>query len=61
MKIIGLGIIIGGWALAVGGLFISSSNMGRALFACLGILVSLFGNLGVLNKYYLAQAIWKKQ
>ncbi|MBI3292354.1 MAG: hypothetical protein HYZ73_06045 [Elusimicrobia bacterium] len=60
MRIAGLVLIVGGWLLAVGGLFITPSNIGRGLIACLGIAISLMGNLGVLNKYYLARAIWKK-
>ena len=60
MRLAGLGIILAGWALAVGGLFITPSNMGRAIIACAGIAISLFGNLGVLNGYYLARANWKR-
>jgi len=60
MRITGLGIVLAGWALAVGGLFIMSSNIGRALFACAGIGISLVGSLGVLNGYYLARANWKR-
>ena len=60
MRLTGLGLILGGWALAVGGLFITSGNIGRAIIACAGIAISLFGNLGVLNKYYLARANWKR-
>ena len=60
MKIIGLAVILGGWVIAVAGLFLSASNFGRALFAVGGISVSIFGILGVLNPYYLARAIWKK-
>jgi hypothetical protein len=60
MRLAGLALIIGGWVLAMSGLFISHSHMVQALFACAGIVVSVYGNLGVLNKYYLARAIWKK-
>ena len=60
MRLAGLGIVLAGWALAVAGLFITSSNMGRAIIACAGIAISLFGNLGVLNSYYLARANWKR-
>ena len=60
MRLVGLVLVIGGWALAVSGLFITSSNMGRALFASGGILLSLIGSLGALNHYYLGRAIWKK-
>ena len=60
MKLTGLGIVLAGWALAVAGLFLTSSNVGRAIIACAGIAVSLFGSLGVLNGYYLARANWKR-
>lgn len=60
MRIAGLGLVLGGWVLAMSGLFITQSNLGRAIFACAGIIVSVFGNLGVLNKYYLDRAVWKK-
>ncbi len=60
MRIAGLGIILGGWVIAMSGLFVTSSNSVRIILACTGIAVSVFGNLGVLNKYYLERAIWKK-
>ena len=60
MKLVGVLCTVGGWVLAVAGLFITSSNGGRALIACLGIAVSLYGSLGVLNGHYLERAIWKK-
>ena len=60
MRLIGVAIILAGWVIAVAGLFLTSTNLGRLLFASGGILVSLFGILGVLNQYYLARAIWKK-
>ena len=60
MRLIGLAVVLGGWVITVAGLFISSSNMIRAIIACAGIGVSLIGSLGVLNSYYLARAIWKK-
>ncbi len=60
MRLLGILIIVGGWALAVSGLFMTSSNGGRAGFACAGIIISIFGILSVLNRYYLDRAIWKK-
>ena len=60
MRIIGLLLCVGGWVLAMSGLFISSSNSVRAIFAVVGILVSVSGSLGAINKYYLDRAIWKK-
>ena len=60
MRLIGLTCTIGGWLLAVAGLLITSSTGGRIVLACLGIAVSLYGSLGVLNGFYLERAIWKK-
>ena len=60
MRLLGVLCIVGGWLLAVAGLFITPSNIGRMAIACLGIALSLYGNLGVLNGYYLERAIWKK-
>ena len=60
MRLAGVLVVLGGWAIAVGGLFISSANAVRAIIACIGIGVTLIGSLGVLNKYYLDRAIWKK-
>ncbi|MBI1884034.1 MAG: hypothetical protein HYS08_07500 [Chlamydiae bacterium] len=60
MRLIGLACALGGWVLAVSGLLVTSSNGGRLAFACGGIALSIFGILGVLNRYYLKRAIWKK-
>ena len=60
MRLTGLAITVAGWVIAMSGLFLASSNEIRLIFAVAGIAVSMFGILGVLNKYYLARAIWKK-
>jgi len=60
MRLIGVLLLLGGWAIAVGGLLITPSIGGRLVFAVAGIAVSLYGSLGVLNGYYLERAIWKK-
>ncbi len=60
MRIVGVAIIVGGWLLSVSGLLLTSSTLGRAVLACAGIGISLFGILKVLNGYYLERAIWKK-
>ncbi len=60
MRLLGIIMVMAGWAITVSGLFISSHNLGRAIIACVGIGVSVIGILGVLNSYYLARAIWKK-
>ena len=60
MRLVGLAFVIGGWLLAVAGLLLTSSTGARIAIACLGIAVTLFGSLGILNGYYLERAIWKK-
>ena len=60
MRLIGLAMNIGGWLIAMSGLFITSSNAVRSILALLGIGISLVGILGVMNKYYLDRAIWKQ-
>ena len=60
MRLAGILIVLAGWALSVGGLLMTSSVTARGIIACVGIGVSIFGILGVLNNYYLARAIWKK-
>jgi len=60
MRILGLAIAVGGWVIAMSGLFVTQSNGIRVIIACAGIAVSLAGIFGVLNKYYLERAIWKQ-
>ena len=60
MRLLGLLFIVGGWLIATAGLFVTTSNFARIWFAIGGILVSIYGILGILNQYYLSRAIWKK-
>lgn len=60
MRIIGVIAVLGGWVITIMGLLLTSSNMARGVAACVGIGISIFGILGVLNKYYLERAIWKQ-
>ena len=60
MRLIGVLCVLGGWVVAMSGLFISSAAGPRILMACLGIALSLYGSLGILNGYYLERAIWKR-
>lgn len=60
MKLLGIACVLGGWVVAVSGLLISSAIGFRLVMACLGIAVSLYGSLGILNGYYLERAIWKR-
>lgn len=60
MRFLGVLVVLSGWVVTMAGLLLTSSNMLRGAFACIGIAISIFGILGVLNKYYLERAIWKK-
>jgi hypothetical protein len=61
MRLLGIATILGGWAITIAGLLLTSSVLARGVMACIGIGVSVFGILGILNNYYLERAIWKKQ
>ncbi len=58
MKGFGLGLIVGGWMVAVGGLLVSEELVVRLGAAVVGLATSLAG-IGVLNGGHLEQAIWK--
>ena len=60
MALAGLVITLLGFAIAVASLGMTSSNTVRLGIVSVGILVSLFGIMGVLNQAYQKNAIWKK-
>ncbi len=60
MKAIGVVVSLLGWLIAVGGLTITASTGGRLVFCLVGILVTLFGILGLINKAHVKEAIWKQ-
>ncbi len=60
MRLLGVLVVLGGWVVAMSGLFLTTAAGGRILIACFGIGISLYGSLGILNGYYLERAIWKK-
>lgn len=60
MKIIGLLVTLLGFALSVMSLGFASSVNGRMFMVLAGIAVSLVGIIGILNRAYLKEAIWKK-
>jgi len=57
-----LGIVITllGFVIAVASLGITDSVNGRLVIVLVGIAVSLVGIMGVLNRHYLKNALWKK-
>jgi hypothetical protein len=60
MKIAGLLLTLAGWLIPVLGLNFTSSNAARLALCLAGMAVCLTGILGVLNKAFLRQAIWKQ-
>jgi hypothetical protein len=61
MAIVGLSVILLGFAISVASLGVASAVGGRLIMTLLGITVSLIGIIGVLNPAYLKHAIWKKE
>ncbi|MGZ4789647.1 MAG: hypothetical protein ACXVZX_14110 [Terriglobales bacterium] len=59
MKLMGLLLVIAGWIISIAAILISQSNGVRLGLVSLGIAVSIFGILGVLNPAYLKHAVWK--
>jgi hypothetical protein len=54
-------VTLAGFAIAVASLGMASSVNARLIIVLLGIAVSLFGIIGVINPAYLKTAIWRKQ
>lgn len=59
MKLMGLLLVIAGWLIAIAAILVTQSNGARLGLVSLGIAVSVFGILGVMNPAYLKHAIWK--
>ena len=57
----GILVTLAGFAIAVASLGLTPSVNARLLIVVLGLAVSLFGIIGVINKAYLKNAIWRKQ
>ncbi len=60
MKLVGILLAVFGWLLPVVGLSLTSSTGVRMFLCILGIAITLFAILGVLNKAHLKEAIWKQ-
>lgn len=58
--LIGLLVTFLGFLISLFSLTLTSSVGGRLALVLLGLGVSLFGIMGLLNKHYLKNAIWKK-
>jgi hypothetical protein len=60
MIVAGIVITLLGFLISVFSLQATSSAMGRLVIVLVGIVVSLAGIIGVLNRGYLKTAIWRK-
>ncbi len=60
MKLVGVLLTIFGWLLPVVGLTMTSSTGARMFICILGIGITLFGIISVLNKAHLKTAVWKQ-
>jgi hypothetical protein len=60
MIIAGIIVTVLGFLISVASLSVASSVSGRMVMVLLGIAVSLFGIIGVLNRGFLSKAIWRK-
>lgn len=60
MAAIGLILALLGFLLSLFSLGLTSSTGARLALVLAGILISLFGVLGLLNRAYLKNAIWKR-
>jgi hypothetical protein len=59
MKIVGVLLVLAGWLIPLVGITITQSTSARFVLVLLGIAVTLFGIIGILNKAHLKNAIWK--
>jgi hypothetical protein len=60
MAIAGLVVTLLGFVISVASLTLTDSVNGRLVVVLIGIAVSLFGIIGLLNPAYLKKAIWRK-
>ena len=60
MILVGLLLTFLGFVISFLSLAATSSVGGRLAMVLLGLVVSVYGTLGVLNKAYLKNAMWKK-
>ena len=58
--LVGLLVTLLGFLISVLSLTLTSSVGGRLVLVLLGLAVSVFGIMGLLNRHYLKNAHWKK-
>ena len=60
MRLVGVLLVAFGWLLPVVGLTMASSTGARMFLCILGIGITLFAILSVLNKVHMKTAVWKQ-
>jgi hypothetical protein len=60
MAIAGIIVTLLGFLISVFSLGATSSTMGRLVVVLIGLAVSLVGIIGVINRAYMKNAIWRK-
>ena len=60
MGIIGIAVTFMGFLIAVLSLGLTSSVGGRMAMVLIGLATSLFGIIGLINRAYLKNAIWRR-
>jgi hypothetical protein len=60
MTIVGLVVTLIGFLIAAASVGITSSVGARMALVLAGIVISLFGIVGVINRGYLSKAIWRR-
>jgi hypothetical protein len=60
MAIAGILVTLAGFALSVASLGLASSTGARMMLVLAGIAISLYGIIGLINRAYMKNAIWKR-
>ncbi len=60
MAFVGLAVVVLGFIISFASLGVTEDVTVRLIMTLVGIAVSLFGIIGLINKAYLKDAIWKK-
>ncbi len=60
MAFAGLVVTLVGFLLAAGSVGLMTGNAGRLLLVLVGIAISLFGIIGLINPAYQKNAVWKR-
>jgi cytochrome c biogenesis protein CcdA len=60
MAVVGLAVTFAGFLISASSVGFMSGNGGRLVMVLAGIVISLFGIMGLLNPAYQKDAIWKR-